>query len=218
MSSKREQPPGPGRPRDPEADAAILRAAMEVLIEQGVAGASIERIAKRANVAKVTVYRRWSSKEDLLAEAIEAVREAIPAADETEQPAEDLPGIIDRLLPQWSEALVQPHLRMLTARLLGAGPDHPKLLEAYREHHLKPRRERALATLRRARDAGILAPDADLDVLIDMMNGAIMQFLVIAEETPTPAEARDYLERLFRQAGLREHPATSPQPTKRSRR
>jgi AcrR family transcriptional regulator len=202
MSSKREQPPGPGRPRDPAADAAILRAALEVLIEQGVAGASIDRIAKRADVAKVTVYRRWSSKEDLLADAIEAAREEIPAADQTDTPAEDLPGIIDQLLPQWSEALTRPRLRILSARLLGAGPDHPRLLEAYREHHLKPRRERALATLRRARDTGVLPADADLDMLIDMMNGAIMQFLLLNEDTPRLAAAREYLERLFRQIGL----------------
>lgn len=201
MSSKREQPPGPGRPRDPAADAAILRAALDVLIEQGVAGASIDRIAKRADVAKVTVYRRWSSKEDLLADAIEAAREEIPAADETDTPAEDLPGIIDELLPQWSEALTRPRLRVLSARLLGAAPDHPRLLEAYREHHLKPRRERALATLRRARDAGALPPDADLDMLIDMMNGAVLQFLLLNDE-PTPAAARRYLERLFHQIGI----------------
>jgi AcrR family transcriptional regulator len=203
MSGKREQPPGPGRPRDPDADAAILRAALEVLVEQGVPGASIDRIAKRAGVAKVTVYRRWSSKEDLLADAVEAAREAIPAADETATPAEDLPGIVDELLPQWSEALTRPRLRVLAARLLGAGPDHPKLLEAYREHHVKPRRERALATLRRARDAGVLGPEADLDMLIDMMNGAVLQFLLLGEDAPDPAAARAYLERLFRQVGFR---------------
>lgn len=210
MSSKREQPPGPGRPRDPDVDAAILRAGLEVLIEQGVAGASIDRIAKRADVAKVTVYRRWSSKEDLLADAIEAAREEIPAADETDTPAEDLPGIIDQLLPQWSEALTRPRLRVLSARLLGAAPDHPKLLEAYREHHLEPRRERALATLHRARDAGVLAPEADLDMLIDMMNGAIMQYLLLNEAPPEPAAAREYLERLFRQIGLRDPRRPAP--------
>jgi hypothetical protein len=106
------------------------------------------------------------------------------------------------LLPQWSAALTSPRLRILTARLLGAGPDHPRLLAAYREHHLKPRRERALATLRRARDAGVLPADADLDMLIDMMNGAIMQFLLLNEDPPNPAAAREYLERLFRQTGL----------------
>lgn len=59
------------RPRDPETDTAILRAALEVFIERGVEGASMEQIAKRAGVGKLTVYRRWATKEELIAQAIE---------------------------------------------------------------------------------------------------------------------------------------------------
>ncbi|MFC7110976.1 helix-turn-helix domain-containing protein [Nonomuraea rubra] len=62
---------GRGRPRDPETDAAILRAALELFIERGVEGTSMEQIAKRAGVGKLTVYRRWSTKEDLIAQAVE---------------------------------------------------------------------------------------------------------------------------------------------------
>ena len=40
-----------GRPRDPENDAATLRAALELLIERGVDGTSIEQVANRAGVA-----------------------------------------------------------------------------------------------------------------------------------------------------------------------
>jgi len=58
-------------------DQAILRAALELFIEQGIVGASIERIAKRAGVAKTSVYRRWSSREALLAQAIEVARNAL---------------------------------------------------------------------------------------------------------------------------------------------
>ena len=65
-----------GRPRDPVVDQAILRAALELFVEHGIAGASIERIAKRAGVAKTSVYRRWSSREALLAQAIETARNA----------------------------------------------------------------------------------------------------------------------------------------------
>ena len=71
-----EPPPmsrGRGRPRDPDIDTAILRAAFELFVERGIDGASIEQIAKRAGVGKLTVYRRWSSKEELLAQAIESL-------------------------------------------------------------------------------------------------------------------------------------------------
>src|SRR6516162_11107754 len=65
-----------GRPRNPAVDQAVLRAALELFIEHGVPGASIERIAKRAGVAKTSIYRRWSSREALLAQAIEVFTNA----------------------------------------------------------------------------------------------------------------------------------------------
>lgn len=201
MTGRREQPAGPGRPRDPGADAAILDAALDLLIERGVEQAGIEAIAKRAKVAKVTVYRRWSSKEDLLAEAIESARDRIPDTDGIALAA-DLPELIEQLLPQWGELLAQPRYRVLTARLVGAGPSHPRLLRAWREHHLRPRRVRALALLRRARDAGVLGPEADLELLIDLMNGAILQYLLLGPESPTPEQVTGFLRRLFRQVGL----------------
>jgi AcrR family transcriptional regulator len=55
-----------GRPRDPSRDRAILEAARTVLAERGFTGASMEAIAHTAGVGKDTVYRRWSSKEDLV--------------------------------------------------------------------------------------------------------------------------------------------------------
>ena len=65
-----------GRPRDPLIDQAILRAALELFIEQGIAGATIEKIAQQAGVAKTSIYRRWTSREALLAQAIEMARNA----------------------------------------------------------------------------------------------------------------------------------------------
>ncbi|MGH8791501.1 MAG: TetR/AcrR family transcriptional regulator, partial [Stackebrandtia sp.] len=201
VTGRREQPAGPGRPRDPAADAAILRAALELLVERGVEHAGIEAIAKRAGVAKVTVYRRWSSKADILADAIESAREEIPDTDGIDSAAA-LPDLIEELLPRWSELLAEPRFQTLAARLLGAGPEHPKLLRAWKEHHLRPRRVRALALLSRARDAGLLSNDADLELLIDIMNGAIMQYLLLGPESPTAQQVEVFLRRLFRQVGL----------------
>jgi AcrR family transcriptional regulator len=193
---------GPGRPRDPAADAAILRAAAELLVERGVDRTSIELIARRAGVAKVTVYRRWSSKEELLAHAIETVRDDLPAVTAAARPAEALPEAIEELLPRWGAVLADPRFRALSARLLAAGHDHPELLAAYREHHLLPRRERARATMVRAQEHGLLDRDADVDVLIDMMEGAVIRHLLLDAQELDPAEITAYLRRLLRQAGF----------------
>lgn len=199
---QRSRRAGPGRPRDPAADAAILRAAADLLVERGVDRVSIELIARRAGVAKVTVYRRWSSKEELLAHAVEVVREDLPAVTAAGRLPQELPEAIEELLPRWGQVLADPRFRALSARLLAAGHDHPGLLAAYREHHLDPRRERARATMRRAQEDGVLDPDADIDVLIDMMEGAVVQHLLLRGEPLDAAEITAYLRRVLRQAGF----------------
>ncbi|OQS13154.1 TetR family transcriptional regulator [Nocardia donostiensis] len=207
MSTQTPRREGPGRPRDPNADAAILRAAVDLLIERGVDNTSMEAIAKRAGVAKVTVYKRWKSKEDLLAQAVEQARDDIPGLPPTTS-ATALPDLIETLLPQWAEALADPKYRLLAARLLGAGPSHPALLNAYWHHHVLPRRERSRALLQQAQAAGVLSPTADLDILLDMLNGAIIHHLLLeparthTTEGPPLSDLTAYLRSLLRQAGF----------------
>ncbi|MGK5559320.1 TetR-like C-terminal domain-containing protein, partial [Actinomadura kijaniata] len=81
-------------------------------------------------------------------------------------------------------------------------PGHPALLEAYWNHHVLPRRERSRALLRRAQDEGVLDPAADVDVLLDMMAGAIVHHLLLEPGEPSPEEVSGYLRRLFRQVGF----------------
>ncbi|MDX3006552.1 TetR/AcrR family transcriptional regulator [Kribbella solani] len=212
MTTETPRRRGPGRPRDPHADAAILSATVDLLVERGIDQTSIEGIAKRAGVAKVTVYKRWKTKDDLLAEAIEKVRDDLPSVASARTTGE-LPALLEALLPEWGEALADPRYRALAARLLGAGPSHPALLAAYWNHHVLPRRERSHALLRRAQDEGVLSPTADLDVLLDMMTGAIIHHLLLEPGEPSPDDISRYLRRLFRQAGLT--PPTEQSPTEK---
>lgn len=56
---------GPGRPRDPAKQDAIIAAARETFFERGLTAATIEDIAQRAGVSKVTLYNRFGDKESL---------------------------------------------------------------------------------------------------------------------------------------------------------
>jgi AcrR family transcriptional regulator len=67
-----------GRPRDEEADGAILDAALALLSEQGYGGLRMEAVAAKAGVAKATVYRRWPEKLSLAIAAIERLPELPP--------------------------------------------------------------------------------------------------------------------------------------------
>lgn len=64
-----------GRPRDERLDADIVGAAIDVLAESGFDRFSVESVAARAGVAKTSVYRRFSSRGDLIVAALEHLGE-----------------------------------------------------------------------------------------------------------------------------------------------
>ncbi|WP_326825981.1 TetR/AcrR family transcriptional regulator [Streptosporangium sp. NBC_01756] len=192
---------GRGRPRDPETDAAILRAALEVFVERGVDGAGIEQIAKRASVGKLTIYRRWDSKEKLLAQAIESARGDIPepsAEDVTDLPVAEL---IEHILPAAAATLAAPGFRALIARVLGSAVSHPTLMATYWEHYILPRRRVTRLLLERAIRQGVLAADTDIDALMDMMVGAVI-YRLVQPDPLTATQMASYLRGVYRQSGL----------------
>ncbi|MEV0201262.1 TetR/AcrR family transcriptional regulator [Nonomuraea sp. NPDC050691] len=178
-----------------------MKAALELFVERGLEGANFEQIAKRAGVAKVTVYRRWSSKEELLTQAIEQARTLVPendiwaTTDATTQPVEE------RLMDSWVHTFGDARFRAILAQLIGSSVTRPSLLATYREQYIQPRRQLIHAALERARRDGQLAADADLDTVIDMVVGAAMYRMLINPDTPAdPAATRQYLQAVLRQA------------------
>ena len=61
---------GPGRPKDEAKGGAILDAGWALFLERGVGAVSIEAIAARANVSKMTVYKHFTDKHALFEEAV----------------------------------------------------------------------------------------------------------------------------------------------------
>lgn len=60
----------PGRPRKPGVDQAVLAALIDLVTEHGYARTTIDKIARRAAVAKTTIYRRWGSEKELAIDAL----------------------------------------------------------------------------------------------------------------------------------------------------
>jgi AcrR family transcriptional regulator len=59
-----------GSRRDPSIDTAVMAAARRLLVERGYAATTIDLIASTAGVSRPAVYRRWSSKAQLVHEAL----------------------------------------------------------------------------------------------------------------------------------------------------
>ncbi|UYQ64879.1 TetR/AcrR family transcriptional regulator [Streptomyces peucetius] len=78
-TSAAQAPSAPLRRRGPVLERAILEAALEQLSTVGWNGFTMEGVAAEAQTGKAAVYRRWPSKEDLVADALEA---GLPRLDE----------------------------------------------------------------------------------------------------------------------------------------
>jgi hypothetical protein len=109
------------------------------------------------------------------------------------------PEGFQQLVAEAASVLAQPQIRMLLARLIGSVPDRPQLFQAYRETYYAPRRQAIIGALRRAQDAGLLPP-ADLDIVADLLLGALIYRLLLAGE-PVPSP-RAYALALLRQLGF----------------
>ncbi len=199
-----------GRPRSSSADTAILHAARRLLIERGVSGASIEEIARRAGVSKVTVYRRWSSREVLLAAAVESSADGIPGRTHATADPDDLDpdmsyarmsSMIEAALPRAARTLATEDYRALLAQAFGSRFTHPAIMAAYWNNHILPRRHVAIPILQRALAEGHLPDGTDVEALVDMTVGALLYRLLQPGDI-APEQLLDYMRRLYRQAGL----------------
>ena len=191
-----------GRPRDSATDLAILRSALNLFVEHGVEGTSIEQIAKQAGVGKPSIYRRWSNKEELIAAALEAlvVEEAGWASPEAIQ-KESPYMLVEAAIDSAAATVTAPQYRALVARVFGSAVSHPSLMAIYWDRYILPRRRLAASLLERARQLGTVAADADFDVAIDMMVGAVT-YRVLQPAPLDVEEMRRYLRAVYRQVGL----------------
>ncbi len=90
----RRPPKAKGRKRDPSRTKAILDAAAKLLLEVGYDRFRIQDVAERAGSGTGAIYRRWASKEALVAEAIRNLADSsLPESDDA---VEDLRAVIRR--------------------------------------------------------------------------------------------------------------------------
>lgn len=180
----------PGRPRDQQLDTAILTATRALLAEVGYDRLTVTEVAARAGVGRPTVYRRYPTKEALVAASVDALRSYAPAPD-TGTLCGDLRA---ELLPR-AAALGEPLLLQFVAVLLVSNAEGSSFAETYWRRAVAQRRAAFGEVLGRARARGELDPTLDDDLLIDVLAGAVLYQALRPQATRTePLEAR--VERL----------------------
>ncbi|MGA7418871.1 MAG: TetR/AcrR family transcriptional regulator [Acidimicrobiales bacterium] len=167
----------PGRPRSERARLAILEAAADLLIEGGLGAATIEAIAARAGVSKVTIYKWWPTRGAVAVDAYFHRAAPTNTIEDTGDVARDLTNQLAKMIDAFRG---RPGVVM--AELIGQAQTDPNLAEILRSRWLKPRRDEAAAALQRSIDRGEIRPDVDIPALMDQLFAPIYYRLIMQHE------------------------------------
>jgi AcrR family transcriptional regulator len=160
-----------GRPRSEKARTAILAATVELLLEQGLNGMSMDDVAGRAGVSKATIYRWWPAKELLAVDALATEwARSTPAA---ERDTGTLRGDLLARFRPWLRQLNKKPFHRVVGGLIAKAQTDPTFATLYREHFVQPRREATRLLLLRAIDRDEIPADTNLEVSLDLLYGPI---------------------------------------------
>jgi AcrR family transcriptional regulator len=181
-----------GRQLDPRRDQAIMRAALEGLAEVGYDSLSMAEIASRAGVGKGALYRRWTSKAQLVTDAMVRGREQVApfSLPDTGSLQGDLEAMVAQV-PDFDDAA-----KRQTGILLGlvsAATRDADLRQALAGTGFEQPRRAILDVLRRAVSRGEIPPHADIELVPDIVLGLNLLRMVCGE-----LPERAHLQRVLR--------------------
>ncbi|MCZ8183685.1 MAG: TetR/AcrR family transcriptional regulator [Beijerinckiaceae bacterium] len=192
--SNAEHAEAPRRRRRKEArPAEIIAAGMQEFALRGFAGTRLEDVARRAGIAKGTIYLYFEDKEALF---MAAVRERVgPAIDEVAGFVDGFPGptreLLRLVIPVLHERLVQSDLHTILRIMIGEGSTFPGLTALYYRETVLRGRELLERIVARGRARGEIREGAAADLPLVIMAPAIMSAIwqmTFMHEAPIPPE------------------------------
>jgi AcrR family transcriptional regulator len=163
-----------GRPRDARVDRAILAATLELIAERGVRDFRMDDVAGRAGVGKGAIYRRYRSKDELVAAAVAGLVSEIAVPD-TDSTRGDLLALMGEAVAVYAD----PTAAGVMPSLVGEMRRQPELADAVRDGFLARRRQALREVLERAVGRGDLRVDLDFELALDVLGGPLFYRLLI---------------------------------------
>lgn len=196
-----------GRPRSALADAAILGATREALVEQGWGGLSMADVAARAGVAKTTLYRRWANRNELVVDALAALFDELRLPDHGTLAAD-----IEDVVLQFAALLDRPEVRTALMAVIAESTHDAALRRRVRTAIVDRQKRLVVLGRHRAQRRGEIPPDdgmaasrAQVDLVFDVVAGAVVHRILVSGE-PVDRAWASALSALLRE-GLTGRPA-----------
>ncbi|MGI5225777.1 TetR/AcrR family transcriptional regulator [Actinoallomurus sp. CA-142502] len=189
-----EKAPGSTRRRGADLERAIYAATLNELAEAGYADLALDRIAQRAKIGRSSLYRRWSSKQDLVAEA---VTHALPPMEETPDTGsvrEDLLICFERM-HRLLDGLGRLALQAVAAELHDSSDN--ALVTVIRDRVLEPRLQLVLDVLLRGVGRGEIRAEAAVPLLARAGPALLFQHLLMYGTVPPRSHLEDIVDRVI---------------------
>ncbi|MCW4355556.1 TetR/AcrR family transcriptional regulator [Hoyosella sp. YIM 151337] len=173
LSPDCSSPAARGRPRSEAASQAILSAVLDLIAERGSLGdVSVDAVAELSGVSKATIYRRWSSKEELVATAVDSIK----STPEVELSHTSVREDLIRLGRNIRSGFTEKERRVLKSMVLesSSNPD-------FKRHHdrfIERRRAVVREVFWLGVERGELRGDIDLDLAVAMFVSPLLTIIV----------------------------------------
>jgi AcrR family transcriptional regulator len=183
----------------------VLAAAGQLMLEGGLAAATMEAIAARAGVSKRTLYKYWPSRGAVALEGFMRSADPWSSLPGNATAAESLEALVVAAARLFAETPAGPLMRSLVAD----AQSQDEVAAALREQWLQPRRAAAGDLIRKAVDDGEFRADLDVEVVLDLLFAPVYYRLLLGHENLDPRFAAASVRQLV--AGLsRRTPAAGP--------
>ncbi len=182
-----------GRPINAQASTALKAAALHLVREYGYENVSIAAIIKEAGVARQTLYNRWSTKADLVLEAVFEATNTYAAQPRWDD-AKDCRTLLEEFLVKIFEHL---NIDGDTLRALVASAQRDAAFQAsFYTRFVLPREEMITSLLRHAQERGELSSGRDAVMMSALVHGAFWYRLL--NRNPLDAKlAKDITSEIF---------------------
>jgi AcrR family transcriptional regulator len=154
-------------PRVARSRATIIAAALELMVERGVAATTIEAVSKHSGVAKTTIYRQWTNQQGLVLDAFGTLLD-IPAVPDTGTLRGDLLELVTGLIA----ALNLSPAAVLMPALIDAA-ERDEAFAVFHHEEAVRRHQAVTTTIIRGVHRGELPPDCDPADVVDLLAGPV---------------------------------------------
>ncbi|WP_419996038.1 TetR/AcrR family transcriptional regulator [Streptomyces boninensis] len=172
---------GPGRPREERVTRAVLDAVVAIVAESGMSAVTMDAVAARAGVSKPAMYRRWSTKQDLVIAAAESRIGPLEVPD-----LGDFREELRTVLTARMEAYRQPGIDRLLAGVIGVAAEAGAQRGAFGAYAGRVMAE-TRRILERGVDRGELRPDTDVGAAATLVAAALVFRMVGEQRQPDAA-------------------------------